>query len=83
MVAHSDENYKCKKMSDCPYTGITVINKEPWGDCSAVVEDGENEESEEGDETETEEGEEEMKSSEVNGARTTGLFHKIKRFFRK
>ena len=32
MVAHSDKNYKCKKMSDCPYTGTTLINKikRPW-----------------------------------------------------
>ena len=30
MVDHSDEKYKCKKMSDCPYTGTTIINKIPW-----------------------------------------------------
>ena len=34
-VAHSDEKYQCKKMSDCPYTGTTVINKIPWGDWPA------------------------------------------------
>ena len=32
---HSDEKYQCKKMSDCPYTGTTVINKIPWGDFPA------------------------------------------------
>ena len=36
MVAHSDEKYQCEKMSDCPYTGTTVINKEPWGDWPAL-----------------------------------------------
>ena len=31
-VAHSDEKYQCEEMSDCPYTGTTVINKIPWDD---------------------------------------------------
>ena len=31
-VDHSDEKYQCKKMSDCPYIGTTVVNKIPWGD---------------------------------------------------
>ena len=35
MVNHSDESYKCEKMSACPYTGTTIINKIPWGDCPA------------------------------------------------
>ena len=30
IVDHSDEKYKCKKMSACPYTGTTIINKIPW-----------------------------------------------------
>ena len=30
MVAHSDCKYQCKEMSDCPYTGTTVIEKIPW-----------------------------------------------------
>ena len=34
-VAHSDEKYQCKEMSDCPYTGTTVMEKIPWGDCPA------------------------------------------------
>ena len=34
-VAHSDEKYQCEEMSDCPYTGITLINKIPWGDWPA------------------------------------------------
>ena len=34
-VDHTDERYHCKKMSDCPYTGTTVINKIPWGDWPA------------------------------------------------
>ena len=29
---HTDKSYQCKKMSDCPYTGTTVINKIPWDD---------------------------------------------------
>ena len=35
MVAHSDEKYQCEEMSDCPYTGTTLIEKIPWGDCPA------------------------------------------------
>ena len=35
-VAHSDEKYQCEKMSDCPYTGTTVINNIPWVDWPAV-----------------------------------------------
>ena len=31
-VDHSDEKYQCEEMSDCPYTGTTLINKIPWGD---------------------------------------------------
>ena len=31
-VDHSDGKYQCKEMSDCPYTGTTVINNIPWGD---------------------------------------------------
>ena len=38
---HSDEKYQCKKMSDCPYTGTTVIEKIPWGDWPAGEEDAE------------------------------------------
>ena len=30
MVDHSDEKYKCQEMSDCSYTGTTIINKIPW-----------------------------------------------------
>ena len=30
MVIHSDEKYKCERMSDCPYTSTTIINKIPW-----------------------------------------------------
>ena len=41
MVNHSDESYNCKEMSDCPYTGTTIINKIPWGDCPAGVEESE------------------------------------------
>ena len=29
-VAHSDGKYQCEEMSDCPYTGTTIINKIPW-----------------------------------------------------
>ena len=29
-VDHSDESYPCKKMSDCPFTGIPTIAKIPW-----------------------------------------------------
>ena len=31
-VAHSDEKYKCKKMSECPYTGTKVVIKQQWED---------------------------------------------------
>ena len=36
IVNHSDESYKCEKMSDCPYTGTTIINKIPWGEVGWV-----------------------------------------------
>ena len=67
-VAHSDEKYQCEEMSDCPYTGTTVINKEPWGDCPAGEDDGETEMMEENDETRP---------------RKPGLMNKLKRLFRK
>ena len=51
MVAHSDEKYHCKKMSDCPYTGTTLINNIPWRDWPAAEEDRETEMMEEIDET--------------------------------
>ena len=47
-VDHSDEKYQCKEMSDCPYTGTTVINKEPWAHCPAG-ETGEEDKGEESD----------------------------------
>ena len=40
-VYHSDERYQCQKMSDCPYTGTTIINKIPWPDWSAGEDEGE------------------------------------------
>ena len=40
-VAHSDEKYQCKEMSDCPYTGTTLIEKILWGDWPAGENDGE------------------------------------------
>ena len=55
-VAHSDKNYKCKKMSDCPHTGTTVINNIPWGDYPA----GESDQSEESDTNREEDREEEI-----------------------
>ena len=91
-VAHSDDKYQCERMSDCPYTGTTVINKIPWGNCPAV-EDGETEEEEtvtEEDNTKSEEEEDEAgpttrapERSEVNQARKPGFFKRIKRLFRK
>ena len=32
MLDHKYKSYQCKKKSDCPYTGTTVINKIPWDD---------------------------------------------------
>ena len=29
-VDHSDKEYQCEEMSDCPYTGTTLIQKTPW-----------------------------------------------------
>ena len=46
-VAHSDGKYQCEEMSDCPYTGTTVINKIPWAgesDDTQTNEAGETEE---------------------------------------
>ena len=48
-MAHSDEKYQCEKMSDCPYTGTTVINKLPWGDWPAGEDDGEEDQAAESD----------------------------------
>ena len=31
-MGHSDERHQCKAMSDCPYTGSTIITKIPWAD---------------------------------------------------
>ena len=34
---HSDERYECEKMSACPYTGTTLIEKIPWAGEAADV----------------------------------------------
>ena len=40
------EKYQCKKMSDCPYTGTTLINKRPWaGEAGDTKEEDQAEES--------------------------------------
>ena len=52
-VDHSDEKYQCKKMSDCPYTGTTVINNIPWVGEAMVYP----EEDQAGSDGETEDGE--------------------------
>ena len=45
-VNHSDESYNCKKMSACPYTGTTIINKIPWaGEAGETQEEDQAEES--------------------------------------
>ena len=45
-VDHSDESYKCEKMSACPYTGTTIINKIPWaGEAGETQEEDQAEES--------------------------------------
>ena len=56
-VAHSDGKYQCEEMSDCPYTGTTVINKISWGDWPGRGDDGE-------DDGETEESESDTDSEE-------------------
>ena len=52
-VDHSDEKYQCKEMSDCPYTGTTVINNIPWVGEAMVYP----EEDQAGSDGETEDGE--------------------------
>ena len=75
-VAHSDEKYQCRKMSDCPYTGTTLINKIPWGDWPAGEDDGETEEDRENEESA------DPKEESTTG-RKPGLMNKLKRLFRK
>ena len=29
---HSNKNYQCEEVSDCSYTGTTIITKIPWDD---------------------------------------------------
>ena len=52
-VDHSDKEYQCQWMSDCPYTGTTLIKNIPWaGQAGAEQEEdqaGNNGETEEGD----------------------------------
>ena len=43
MVNHSDESYNCEEMSACPYTGTSIINKIPWGDGTANVDESDSE----------------------------------------
>ena len=38
---HTDVDHQCQAMSDCPYTGTTVINKTPWADWPAGEDDEE------------------------------------------
>ena len=77
MVAHSDEKYQCEEMSDCPYTGTTLIEKIPWsGEVGADKEEDQAEES-------TTIRVREQGQEESNTARKQGLLNKIKRLFRK
>ena len=88
MVAHSDEKYQCEEMSDCPYTGTTLINKKPWEDWPAGQgdeesadtnnkKDSEIEMMEENDETRA------RQQEKSTTARKPGLINKLKRLFRK
>ena len=69
---HSDSNYECEQISDCPYTGCTIINKIPWGDWPAGEpelsedSDGEEEDNEESKESE----ESEIQAKEVYSVET-------------
>ena len=71
---HSDEKYKCEKMSDCPYTGTTIINKIPWT--------GEKDQ-EDLEDLEDLDLDLDLKDSKSNTERKPGLFDKIKKLFRK
>ena len=75
-VDHSDDKYQCKEMSNCPYTGTTVINNIPWEDWPAGVDDGETEEDRENEESA------DPKEESTTG-RKPGLMNKLKRLFRK
>ena len=86
-VEHSDEKYKCKEMSACPYTGTTIINKIPW-----AGEAGDIQEEDQAEETDTNREEESgtagstaraPQDSKSNTARKPELLKKIKRLFRK
>ena len=99
MVDHSDEKYQCKTMSDCPYTGTTLINKEPWENCPAGEDDREFEEEDQAEESDTDsdrvdldKGSDMMEENdetrarqqgESTKARKPGWMNKLKRLFRK
>ena len=79
-------------MSDCPYTGTTLINKEPWGDWPAGEDDEETQEEDQAEESDTDSEEyretacsttRAPEDSKSNTTRKPGLLNKIKRLFRK
>ena len=85
ILDHSDEKYQCKEMSDCPYTGTTLIDMEPWGDWPPGEDESEDSvldfrnriATEAGDTKEEDGGEIKMIK------RKAGLLNKMKRLFRK
>ena len=92
---HSDDKYQCKKMSDCPYIGTTVIEKIPWGDWPPGEDDGE-EESESDTDSEEDSEKEIFESTATTSTparqqeelptatgRKPGLMNKLRRLFRK
>ena len=50
-VKHSEDIYKCEEMTDCPYTGTTLITKIPWESHNPAIEEDRETDSEEESET--------------------------------
>ena len=85
-VEHSDGKYQCEKMSACPYTDTTIINKIPWaGKGGHTLVEVQAEVMKESDETAapTCRARQQQEDSESKTARKPGLLDKLKRLVRK
>ena len=85
IVDHSKKSYKCEKMSACPYTDTTIINKIPWaGEARDTLVKVQAEVMKENDETAAQTCRARLQEdSESKTARKPGLLDKLKRLVRK
>ena len=84
-AAVDHEKYQCKKMSACPYTGTTIINKIPWaGEARDTLVKVQAEVMKENDETAAQTCRARLQEdSESKTARKPGLLDESKRLVRK